>query len=481
MKVLKYVLLGVTALALVVAAGIAYLVFAFDPRDYQPRIVELVKEKTGRTLQIQGAIKLSFWPDLAMRLGAVSLTERASDERFVEVENARLTLKLVPLLSRELIFDDLLVEGARVRITRFADGRLNIDDLLKGEGEAAQFDVGRVKVARSAVSYRDLGSGSQYEFSGIDLQTGRIANAVATPLELAFTVSDSAGHFDLKTSLAGRLTVDPVQKSYALDKARLDTKGRLAGAMIASARVEGSFSADMKASAFKATQLTAVVRARVDGETIDASLDVPAGAFEGTHAVAEAASASVRTSGAAGTTRIDLKLSRIERKSDTVSAEATVWDFELRRGRRTVQLSAASPVEADLAQRTLHLTGLDAKFSASGTPFPGRGISGVFAGKASFDLAKQGMQTALKGRIDDSTIKAQIKASGFAAPVVAFVVDVDRLDMDRYAAGTPSTKASAGALDLASLSALPATGTLHIGVLKTAGVNARNVTLEVKP
>jgi AsmA protein len=481
MKVLKYALLGLAALALVAAIAIAYLAFTFDPRDYQPRIVELVREKTGRTLDIAGEIRLSVWPDLGIRLGAVSLSERGSDERFADVENVRLTVKLMPLLSRELTVEELLVQGAHVRVTRFSDGRLNIDDLFKSEGGTPAFDVGRVKLERSAITYRDLSTGKQYEVSDISLETGRVANAVATPLKAAFSASDTEHTFDVTSALEGRLTVDPGRQRYAFDEAALVIKGHVAGVTSAVLQVKGSFAADLKGGEFKAAPLSAVISGTTGGETIDVSVAAAAAVFGPTQAYAEPVTASVRASGATGATRVDLEMSRLQREADTISATAAAWELDLRRGTRTVQLSTTSAIEASISQRTLQLTRLDTKLSASGAPLPGKGVTGAFTGKASLDIAKEGVHASLNGRIDESRIKAEIDAAGFAAPVYTFAVEIDQLDTDRYAAATPARKSSTGALDVSSLSELPATGTLSIGVLKTAGVKASNVRLVIKP
>src|SRR5688500_16562123 len=155
-KLLKPALYVLSAGALFAGALGAYLVATFDPRDYHDRIVSVVRTHTGRTLDIRGDIGLSFWPDVAVRLGALSLSERDSAERFASVESARVRLALRPLFSRQLVASELVITGASVRIVRDQDGRLNIDDLLKGEGPPPRFDIGRVIVERSAMSYTDL-------------------------------------------------------------------------------------------------------------------------------------------------------------------------------------------------------------------------------------------------------------------------------------------------------------------------------------
>ncbi|MGZ5127814.1 MAG: AsmA family protein, partial [Burkholderiales bacterium] len=197
MKILKSALLGAGVLALVLIGALAYLAFSFEPRDYQPRIVQFVKDKTGRTLDIQGGVELSFWPDIGVRMGRVSLSERASTEPFADIDDARFSVKLLPLLSHELVANDIRIRGARIRIIRYEDGRLNIDDLFKSEGDTLQFDIGRVTVEGSALSYSDLRSGKRYELSGVGLETGRLTNGIETPVTLMYSAKDAAQSFDV--------------------------------------------------------------------------------------------------------------------------------------------------------------------------------------------------------------------------------------------------------------------------------------------
>jgi hypothetical protein len=239
--------------------------------------------------------------------------------------------------------------------------------------------------------------------------------------------------------------------------------------------------ADLKTGELRVTQLDASMSAALHGEAIQAAFDTPGIVFGPRHAHAESASAKVQVSGAAGTTLVSLKLPRTERNADSLTAGAAALDLEARRGGHTVRASIVSPMEASIAGRTLVLTGLESKFAATGNRLPAKGISGAFTGNASFDFAKEGVQTTLTGRVGESRIKAELKCAGFAAPVYTFAVDIDQLDVDRYAAPGAAREKSGSELDLAALSKLPATGTVHVGVLKSAGVKASNVRLVVSP
>ena len=92
--------------ALVIVAAI-WLFFIFDPNDFKQTLSDTVSEQTGRELRIDGDIGLSFFPWLAVRLGPASLSnaEGFGNEPFVAIEGARMGVRLLPLLSRNIELD----------------------------------------------------------------------------------------------------------------------------------------------------------------------------------------------------------------------------------------------------------------------------------------------------------------------------------------------------------------------------------------
>ncbi len=186
MKYLRYVLMGIAALVLVVAGVAGYIAATFDPNAYKPQIIQLVKEKKQRTLKLDGDIKLAFWPSLGADLGRLSLSEFKSDKEFAAVESARVSLALMPLLSKQLVVNEVTIKGVRANIVRFKDGRMNIDDLLakdEQKQEQFKFDIDHVAIENAALNFRDEAKGAEYALSGFNLKTGRIANGVPTKVE----------------------------------------------------------------------------------------------------------------------------------------------------------------------------------------------------------------------------------------------------------------------------------------------------------
>jgi AsmA protein len=199
-KILKYVLLTVGCIGAVLIALAAYIAATFNPNDYKPQIQQLVKEKSDRTLAIDGDIKLTFYPTLGADLGRLSLSERASDKEFSAVESARVALQLMPLLSKQLVVSQIEVRGLRANLVKRKNGTSNIDDLLgkdvrepkqqpQADSEQAQkpmqFNIDHVLIESAGLSYTDEGSGAKYTLNKLNLKTGRIAAGTPSDVELA--------------------------------------------------------------------------------------------------------------------------------------------------------------------------------------------------------------------------------------------------------------------------------------------------------
>ena len=170
-------------LALTLGAVVAYIAATFDPRDLIPARSISSEDKTGRTLEIRGDDR-AFVLARCRRAPERPVAERARQHaNFSRASKARASRSSSDrCLRREIVATELTLAGAHVRVTRDEHGRLNIADLFEGEGGPPRFDIGRVAIERSTLTYRDAASGAQYELGAIALETGRVAPGVVTPL-----------------------------------------------------------------------------------------------------------------------------------------------------------------------------------------------------------------------------------------------------------------------------------------------------------
>src|SRR3954469_22163481 len=105
MKILKYVLFGLLGLVVLAFAGAAVFVSTFDPNRYKGQIESVVKDKTGRTLKLQGDLKVAIFPSLGADVAKATLSEAGSEQEFLSLESAHGSVALMPLLHGQVIVD----------------------------------------------------------------------------------------------------------------------------------------------------------------------------------------------------------------------------------------------------------------------------------------------------------------------------------------------------------------------------------------
>ncbi len=195
LKVLLYVIAATVAL---LVAVVAFIVATFNPNDYKPEIIQLVKAQTGRTLSIPGDIRLTLFPRIGADLGQLSLSEPRSEQIFAAAQQVKVSVALMPLLRKEVQVDRVLVDGLSVKLQRDRQGRFNFDDLLpKGEPSAAQaetpaptaplplLNIGGITVSKASLDYRDTTSGQQLTVSNLNFSTGPIAEGQKSQLDFS--------------------------------------------------------------------------------------------------------------------------------------------------------------------------------------------------------------------------------------------------------------------------------------------------------
>ncbi|MEM1372169.1 MAG: AsmA family protein, partial [Pseudomonadota bacterium] len=121
-KLLGYV---VMILVVLIGAGVAYLIVAPPTGLIREQMISQVKAQTGRTLQIAGQPQISFWPSIGLSMDGVALgpPPGMSAPDTVRVENLTVTLKLLPLLSREVEVDRLILTRPVFDLRKTANGQ----------------------------------------------------------------------------------------------------------------------------------------------------------------------------------------------------------------------------------------------------------------------------------------------------------------------------------------------------------------------
>lgn len=213
---------------LLVLAGVAIWLFV-DPNDYKDRIAAVVQESTGRELSLPGELKLSLFPWVALETGEAALGNPAGfgDEPFLTLQRARLAVKLMPLLRKELEVGRIEIDGLDLRLRQDAQGRGNWEDWGSdaeappqgATGGPAAFDLAGVLIRDGRIAFEEMVA------QAVKLDIGRIAGGAAVPVSMEMELVTAPQEAPLPLAADFSLTLDLDRQHYQL--ADLALRGRL--------------------------------------------------------------------------------------------------------------------------------------------------------------------------------------------------------------------------------------------------------------
>lgn len=257
-KILGLGLLGL--LLIIVALGFA-LTHLFDPNDYKDEIRQLARDKAHIELTLNGDIGWSLFPWLGLELHEASIaTLNKPKEPFADLQMLGLSVRVLPLLRREVQMSDVRVEGLNLILNRDEHGHGNWEDIGKplpqpadasstGTADApatadtptykedtrermVKLDIDSLTVNNAQVQYTDAKTGQTFTAQSIQLSTGAVHEGVNIPLKASAFLTIGQPSLKARTELTGELRFDRKLKRYNIEDMRLsgETSGEpLAG------------------------------------------------------------------------------------------------------------------------------------------------------------------------------------------------------------------------------------------------------------
>lgn len=213
-KLPKFALLALKIVAGIIflfAIGIIAILVIVDPNDYKKQIANMVKEKTGHSLTINGAISLSVFPSIGLKVKDISLSGYTGFENkpLITAKEVSISAKLFPLLLKRLETKSISLTQAQVTLVRNAQGKTNWQGLIAGSSNSPQniktassvkqagdnnkdtdanvkFDIATIKLVDSSIAYTDAQTGENYYFSNININSSGISKRELEQLHVSF-------------------------------------------------------------------------------------------------------------------------------------------------------------------------------------------------------------------------------------------------------------------------------------------------------
>lgn len=530
-KIIKLVAWLLAALVITVVAAAIIIPLVIDPNDYRDEISAAVKKQTGRELNIEGEIKLSLFPWLGVRLGAMQLSnaEGFGPAPFARIGEADVRVKLLPLLRREVEMEKIVLHGLEANLGRRADGSTNWDDLVgaaapavpaeqKAPADAAPADpaaalgaiaLGGLELRDAKVVWAEAQAGARYAIEHFNLEISAIRLNEPFDITLEFDVDSNQPQLRGHLRFASRVTLDLQGQKYRLDATTLaaDVQSALIPGGKASARLQADVQADLKAQ----TASIAGLKLEAQGVTVQGKVD---------------ASSILAQPDAVGSVQIIVSdaaklLAPFQAqlppgmKAAAVQGSRVDTAFDLSLGRQTVKVSVLNIQALGLAingQVNGHKIVDAPQFSGRielgefvprdllatlGVTLPEMADPSTLTKAAlSFEFSaglEQAALNKLQVRFDDSTLTGAASVRNFQQPALRYDLTLDAVDADRYlpppkekpVPATPATAAAAGVVELppetvAQLRALDVEGTARIGKLKVMNLRSSDIHATVK-
>ena len=472
LRIAAYVAAGL--IGLIVIALVLVVMFV-DPNDYRDDIAKLVKEKTGRELTLTGDLKLSVFPWIAIETGAASLGDAPGfgPEPFVSIREARVGVRLMPLLSGKIEVGNLKLDGARIRLITDEQGRDNWADLGPSDDQSEKTGtpatsttemptIAGLEISDAAVVMENRQEKSRREVRDFHLKTGRLASGEPFPLALDF-VLDQDKTMSAKVKIGATVTADLERNAHRLADPEIDVtvsgQGYPADGVPVQVRAK-AIEADLGKELYRLDALTVKTTWKSDG--------LPAAGVPVTFAAQDCA---------------------VNLASQTL--ELVGLDADAAGAHITGSLTGAEILDAPTLKGSLKLDPISLRewlpklgIDAPKTTDPEVLKQLSFAGNVKLTKASAEVGDIVM-KLDDTTLRGMLGVADFASKALRFDLNVDRINADRYLPPPSETPKAKDAkeppteIPVEMLRKLNARGQLAVGEAIFAGMKFTKLRLGV--
>ncbi len=227
------VLLIETCVACVIAlsVGLFWASHYVDTQEFRERFTSLAHSLVGRDVVLDGELDIALYPSLSLEISGLRVLDvpEFGQAPLARIDRLNVSVKLLPLLSRDVIIRSILVNGLHVNVVRSPKGVVNwraLFDERRASDPGEPFPIAissvslnELEVVGTSVSYTDQLSGVQLSLHGIDLKTGTIASGQKIPFVINSAFDWAAGGVTSEIVLKGMLSAAEDWSSMAIEEA----------------------------------------------------------------------------------------------------------------------------------------------------------------------------------------------------------------------------------------------------------------------
>ncbi len=284
MSLLKKLFFGILLLLVIAIGGVFIFVSTFDANQYKEQITSAVKKQTGRDLSIQGDLKLSVYPDIAIDLGKTTFANASgfSEQMFATIESGKISVKLLPLLKKELKVDRIHLNSLKLNLHRKADGSTNWDDLIQSKSvetetktesaitKTIQETINNLSIAgivakNTEIHWKDDQAKQDITLTSFNLETGVIQQDKPLPVDLSFILKQKN---PAMTAAIEGSTIVSLKSDQSFSLANLKIKSKITGSQIPNGALDIDLAGNVNGSTAVITVPDLSVQTKLTGDLI---------------------------------------------------------------------------------------------------------------------------------------------------------------------------------------------------------------------
>ena len=504
MFLFRWIAGSLLTLTLLLALAILILPRVIDPNDYRQTIIELVQDRTGRTLRLDGDLKISVFPWIGVRTEKLALSQPegiAGD--MLQVESAQIRVKLLPLFSRKAEVDTVVLVAPQVTLITLKNGFSSFSGLTsatdqqaakgtsKSTTAAVALAIQGIKLSDANLLWDDRQADQKIHIQQLNLESGNLLTddlvEVAANGAISYAKDSAPLQFDLtmlaRLDIAGQsLQAQAInlQAAQAAMSAQL-TAGELsyseaAGLKISDTQLSKVKLAEQQPTATEFTILDVVIR------TTQLAADMQALRLSDTKLNAQIGKRKV----ALNTDQLNANLDK--QSADIGLLQLVSGDIKGKLEGLAIREMFDNPSLSGVLQiQPFNATKLLSDFAIDYQPNNSKALASV-AFKAKFKAdAKQFSLSETRLNLDQSEMLGSFSLNDFAKPAIKFALQLDNLNLDSYLPkeaevskqqAKPSD-AAALAIPMAMLKGVNANGSFKANQLISGGMQFNQVDVQI--
>lgn len=162
--------------------------------SYQTQLTNLLQAQLHRPVHL-GNCSFDWVRGPAFTFDDAHVQERNSAGVFLSARRISFRLALLPLLQKQVTLREIIIEGARISLSRSKEGVLSIDDLLQPSGDGYGLEARVIRVVNSTLFWRDAGTGTTpltATLSGIHVTIDRLVRGKKSNFKLSAVVEGNS-------------------------------------------------------------------------------------------------------------------------------------------------------------------------------------------------------------------------------------------------------------------------------------------------